>query len=133
MRNSGADVVVEGCGANGCEYMTGGTAVILGEVGENFGAGMSGGMAFVFDGEDNFATRANPETITWQRLSSQHWETKCRALIAEHALATDSKWSNAILDDWDRWRGQFWQIVPKEMLTRLPWPLDDEAELVAAE
>jgi len=133
VRNSGAEVVVEGCGANGCEYMTGGTAVILGEVGENFGAGMSGGMAFVLDTEGNFAARANAETITWNRLSSLHWETKCRALIAEHALATDSKWSNAILDDWDRWRGSFWQVVPKEMLSRLAWPLDDTAALVAAE
>ena len=133
VRNSGAEVVVEGCGANGCEYMTGGTAVILGEVGENFGAGMSGGMAFVLDSEGNFSARANDETITWNRLSSLHWDTKCRALIAEHALATDSKWSNAILDDWDRWRGHFWQVVPKEMLTRLPWPLDDVAQLVAAE
>jgi glutamate synthase (NADPH/NADH) large chain len=133
VRNSGAEVVVEGCGANGCEYMTGGTAVILGEVGENFGAGMSGGMAFVLDSEDNFAARANGETITWNRFASLHWETKCRALIAEHALATDSKWSNAILDDWDRWRGRFWQVVPREMLTRLPWPLDDAEQLVAAE
>ncbi len=133
VRNSGADVVVEGCGANGCEYMTGGTAIILGEVGENFAAGMSGGMAFVFDGEGNFERRANAESVIWQRFASLHWETKCRALIAEHALATDSKWSNAILDDWDRWRGHFWQVVPREMLSRLPWPLDDAEQLVAAE
>ena len=133
VRNSGAEVVVEGCGANGCEYMTGGTAVILGEVGDNFGAGMSGGMAFVLDTEYSFERRANPETITWQRLSSLHWETKCRALIAEHALATDSKWSNAVLDDWDRWKGQIWQICPREMLSRLSHPLDDAEQAVAAE
>ena len=133
VRNSGANVVVEGCGANGCEYMTGGTAVILGEVGDNFGAGMSGGMAFVLDEDGAFERRANPETIVWNRIASLHWETKCRALIAEHALATDSKWSNAILDDWDRWRGKFWQVCPKEMLSRLAWPLDDAAQLVAAE
>ena len=133
VRNSGADVVVEGCGANGCEYMTGGTAVILGEVGDNFGAGMSGGMAFVLDEDGAFERRANPETIVWNRIASLQWETKCRALIAEHALATDSKWSNAILDDWDRWRGKFWQVTPREMLIRLAWPLDDTAQLVAAE
>ena len=126
VRNSGADVVVEGCGANGCEYMTGGTAVILGSVGENFGAGMSGGMAFVLDEEAQFEAHANPESIVWQRLASLHWEAKARALIAEHAVATDSKWSNTILDDWDRWRASFWQVVPKEMLSRLGWPLDDE-------
>ena len=90
-------------------------------------------MAFVLDTEGNFAARANAETITWNRMSSLHWETKCRALIAEHALATDSKWSNAILDDWDRWKGQFWQIVPKEMLTRLAAPLTDAEQLIAAE
>ena len=133
VRNSGAVVVVEGCGANGCEYMTGGTAIILGEVGDNFGAGMSGGMAFVLDTDDNFARRANPDSIVWQRLASTYWETKARALIAEHAVATDSKWSNSILDDWERWRGHFWQVCPKEMLSRLEQPLDDARELIAAE
>ncbi len=133
VRNSGADVVVEGCGANGCEYMTGGTAVILGTVGENFGAGMSGGMAFVLDVDGCFARRANGETIVWQRIASAWWEAKAKALIAEHALSTDSKWSNSILDDWERWRGSFWQVCPKEMLSRLPHPLDDDAQAVAAE
>ena len=133
VRNSGATVVVEGCGANGCEYMTGGTAVLLGRVGMNFGAGMTGGMAFVLDPDGNFERVANPESIVWQRLGSRHWETRLRALIAEHAEATDSKWANGILDDWDRWRGRFWQVVPKEMLSRLEVPLSDEPELVAAE
>ncbi|MDX3885431.1 MAG: glutamate synthase large subunit [Sphingomonas sp.] len=136
VRNSGATVVVEGCGANGCEYMTGGTAVILGRVGQNFGAGMTGGMAFVLDEHGDFASRANPESIVWQRLASTYWETRLKALIAEHAVATDSKWSNIILDDWDRWRGHFWQVCPKEMVSRLEHPLSDaeaEAAAVAAE
>jgi glutamate synthase (NADPH/NADH) large chain len=134
VRNSGATVVVEGCGANGCEYMTGGTAVILGSVGENFGAGMTGGMAFVLDENDDFERRANPESIVWQRFASSHWEMRAKSLIAEHAVMTDSKWANTILDDWDRWRLRFWQICPKEMLTRLEHPLSDhEAEVVAAE
>ncbi|PTQ13527.1 glutamate synthase large subunit [Sphingomonas oleivorans] len=133
VRNSGATVVVEGCGANGCEYMTGGTAVILGAVGENFGAGMTGGMAFVLDEDDSFAARANPESIVWQRLASSHWETRLKALIAEHAVMTDSKWSNTILDDWERWRGRFWQVCPKEMLSRLEHPLDETTEAAAAE
>ncbi|MEE2916019.1 MAG: glutamate synthase large subunit, partial [Pseudomonadota bacterium] len=85
VRNSGATVVVEGCGANGCEYMTGGTAVVLGEVGANFGAGMTGGMAFIYDPEERFARRANPENIVWQRLASAHWEGVLRGLIEEHA------------------------------------------------
>ncbi|HEX7740914.1 MAG TPA: glutamate synthase-related protein, partial [Sphingobium sp.] len=134
VRNSGAQVVVEGCGANGCEYMTGGTAVILGRTGANFGAGMTGGMAFILDEDGSFAARANPESIIWQRLESTHWEAQLKALIAEHAVTTDSKWSNTILDDWDRWRRYFWQVCPKEMVNRLKHPLSDApAEVVAAE
>ena len=131
VRNSGATVVVEGCGANGCEYMTGGTAVILGRVGMNFGAGMTGGMAFVLDEDGRFDRVANPESIIWQRVASVHWETRLRAVIAEHAEATDSKWANTILDDWDRWRDRFWQVVPKEMLSRLSVPLQDEQAIAA--
>jgi glutamate synthase (NADPH/NADH) large chain len=133
VRNSGAEVVVEGCGANGCEYMTGGTAVVLGKVGMNFGAGMTGGMAFVYDADASFAARANPESIVWQRLASAHWEAKLRGLVEAHADATDSKWSQGVLEDWDRAIGHFWQVVPKEMLTRLSHPLDDAVEAVAAE
>ncbi|QKR99229.1 glutamate synthase large subunit [Sphingomonas sp. CL5.1] len=133
VRNSGATVVVEGCGANGCEYMTGGIAVVLGEVGANFGAGMTGGMAFVHDPKGTFARRANPESIVWQRLSSLHWESVLRNLIREHAEVTDSKWSRGILEDWEREAGHFWQVVPKEMLTRLAHPLDDSEVLEAAE
>ncbi|HEX9449185.1 MAG TPA: glutamate synthase large subunit, partial [Dongiaceae bacterium] len=78
VRNSGALTVVEGCGSNGCEYMTGGMAVILGAVGENFGAGMSGGMAFIYDEEGLFPERANTDSIIWQRLESDYWETRLR-------------------------------------------------------
>jgi glutamate synthase (NADPH/NADH) large chain len=133
VRNSGATVVVEGCGANGCEYMTGGIAVVLGQVGANFGAGMTGGMAFVYDPDGRFEARANPESITWRRLGSAHWEQVLRDLVAAHATATDSRWSKGLLDDWARVAGDFWQVVPKEMLTRLAHPLDDTLELVAAE
>jgi glutamate synthase (NADPH/NADH) large chain len=133
VRNSGATVVVEGCGANGCEYMTGGTAVILGPVGGNFGAGMSGGMAFVYDPEGTFAARANPESIVWNRLASAFWESELKALVMAHASETGSRWSRGLVEDWDRVAGDFWQVVPKEMLTRLPQPLDDTVEAVAAE
>jgi len=133
VRNSGAQVVVEGCGANGCEYMTGGIAVVLGEVGANFGAGMTGGMAFVYDPGAKFDRRANGESIVWRRLSSAHWEGVLRDLIAAHVAATDSRWSKGLLEDWERVAGDFWQIVPKEMLTRLSHPLDDTPEAVAAE
>jgi glutamate synthase (NADPH/NADH) large chain len=133
VRNSGATVVVEGCGANGCEYMTGGVAVILGAVGRNFGAGMTGGMAFLYDAHDTFERRANSDSIVWDRLRSAHWEATLRDLIEAHVHATDSKWARGLLDDWPRVAGRFWQVVPKEMLTRLPHPLDDTLELVAAE
>ncbi|MGY4398718.1 glutamate synthase (NADPH/NADH) large chain [Sphingomonas sp. UYAg733] len=133
VRNSGATVVVEGCGANGCEYMTGGVAVVLGAVGTNFGAGMTGGMAFIYDEDGSFARRANPESITWQRLSSMHWESVLLNLVRAHHAATDSKWSGSLLDDWGRMVDRFWQVVPKEMLTRLSHPLDDSVEMVAAE
>src|SRR5690606_25503416 len=68
VRNSGAAVVVEGCGANGCEYMTGGTAVILGPVGDNFAAGMSGGMAFVYDPDETLPLRVNGDSVIYRRL-----------------------------------------------------------------
>src|SRR6056297_2477182 len=74
VRNSGARVVVEGCGSNGCEYMTGGTAVILGNVGANFGAGMTGGMAYVYDPDGDFERRVNPDQVTWQRVQTDYWE-----------------------------------------------------------
>ena len=133
VRNSGADVVVEGCGANGCEYMTGGTAVVLGEVGPNFGAGMSGGMAFVYDPHGSFVRRANPETVVWQRVAARHWETVLHDLVVAHSRATDSKWSASLIDEWPRVLGDFWQVIPREMLGRLAHPLDDSPEAEAAE
>jgi glutamate synthase (NADPH/NADH) large chain len=133
VRNSGAHVVVEGCGSNGLEYMTGGMAVILGGVGSNFGAGMTGGMAFVLDHDGSFAEKANPDSIVWQRLDSAYWEEQLKALIMAHAHTTDSAWSRSIIEDWDRRRGEFWQICPKEMLTRLSHPLSDAETLEAAE
>lgn len=133
VRNSGAEVVIEGAGANACEYMTGGVAVILGTVGKNFGAGMTGGMAFILDTDDTLPRYANPESIIWQRLESSHWEERLLELIGEHAKATDSPWAHSIIDDWDHWREQFWQVCPKEMIDRLEHPLSDEEEIAAAE
>ena len=133
VRNSGARVVVEGCGANGCEYMTGGIAVILGKIGGNFGAGMTGGMAFILDTNGSFEGNANPDSIVWQRLDSAYWEGQLKTLVEAHAHSTDSKWSNSIIEDWDRRRGEFWQVCPKEMLTRLAHPLSDCEALEAAE
>jgi glutamate synthase (NADPH) large chain len=132
VRNSGASVVVEGCGSNGCEYMTGGTVAILGSVGDNFAAGMTGGMAFVHDAEERFQLRVNPETVVWQRIETRHWEGVLKSLIEQHVRETQSRFAEQLLVNWDREVGRFWQVVPKEMLTRLPAPLKAEPERAAA-
>ncbi|HEV2551046.1 MAG TPA: glutamate synthase large subunit [Stellaceae bacterium] len=132
VRNSGAALVVEGAGANGCEYMTGGTAVILGPVGDNFAAGMTGGMAFVYDPGEEFPARVNSETVIWQRLASPYWEARLCGLIEEHLRETQSRFAQQLFADWPRERERFWQVVPKEMLTRLPEPLTHAEPQAAA-
>ena len=74
VRNSGCTAVVEGCGAHGCEYMTGGTAIILGSIGDNFGAGMTGGMAFIYDEKNEFENFVNPASIVWQNVETEYWK-----------------------------------------------------------
>ena len=125
VRNSGADVVVEGCGSNGCEYMTGGTAVLLGRVGENFAAGMTGGMAFVYDEDGSFPLAINPESVIHQRLAASFWEGRLRALIEEHVAETQSRFAAQLLNDWRLERDRFWQVIPRELIGRLEQPLDD--------
>ncbi|MEP6343048.1 MAG: glutamate synthase large subunit [Maricaulaceae bacterium] len=127
VRNSGAVTVIEGCGTNGCEYMTGGTAVILGSVGDNFGAGMTGGMAYIYDEDGQFEKAVNPDSVVWQRISSVHYEEELKALITQHARETRSEFAEKILADWHLERDNFWQVIPKEMLTRLKHPLEDAA------
>jgi len=125
VRNSGADVVVEGCGANGCEYMTGGRAVILGAVGDNFAAGMTGGMAFVFDEAEDFDNRLNADTVVAAPVRSAHWEGVLKGLIEAHAAETRSRYAARLLERWDETLPRFRQVVPKEMVARLEHPLDD--------
>ncbi len=123
VRNSGATAVVEGCGSNGCEYMTGGQVVILGPVGANFGAGMTGGMAFVYDSNQDFEYRVNTESVIHQRIEVGHYEAMLRNLVTEHRKETSSAWAERILVNWDREVRNFWQVVPKEMLNRLEVPV----------
>jgi glutamate synthase (NADPH/NADH) large chain len=125
VRNSGADAVVEGCGSNGCEYMTGGTVAILGPAGDNFAAGMTGGMAFVYDPAGELPVLINDESVIYQRLASVHWESMLRALIEEHIRETQSLHAAQLLSSWDATRLQFWQICPREMIGRLEEPLSD--------
>ncbi len=128
VRNSGAVAVVEGCGSNGCEYMTGGTTVILGSVGANFAAGMTGGMAFVYDPEDILPVHINADSVIYQRMETEHWEDVARDLVTEHVRETQSRFAEQLLIDWRRERHRFWQVVPKEMLDRLEHPIGREAE-----
>ncbi len=132
VRNSGATAVIEGCGSNCCEYMTGGTVVVLGTVGDNFGAGFTGGMAFVYDPDDMFAHRVNPDTLTWQRVASRHWDGVLRGLVERHAAETSSKYAAMMLHDWEREAPRFWQVVPKEYVKYLPQPLTDTVEALRA-
>jgi len=123
VRNSGAEAVVEGCGSNGCEYMTGGTVAILGPVGDNFAAGMTGGMAFVYDADGSFERRVNAETVIWQRIETDYWEDVAKRLVQEHAETTQSKFAQRLLIDWSLEVGKVWQVVPKEMLNKLAHPI----------
>jgi glutamate synthase domain-containing protein 3 len=131
VRNSGAEVVVEGCGSNGCEYMTGGVAVILGRFGDNFGAGMTGGMAYLYDPDAEHALRLNDETVIVVPVLGSFWEAQLRGLVERHARETMSPRSTEILRHWGEELPKFRQIVPKEMLNRLSHPLSDEVAAAA--
>ncbi len=133
VRNSGAEVVVEGCGSNGCEYMTGGVAVILGSIGANFGAGMTGGMAYLYDPEGLSAELINPDTLVTCPVSVEHWEAQLKGLIEQHVAETGSARATEILRRWDSERGHFLQVCPKEMLAHLPHPLVIEPAAMPAE
>ena len=123
VRNSGAHVVIEGCGTNGCEYMTGGVAVILGSIGSNFGAGMTGGMAYIYDPQKIAKTQINLETLVIADLSVDYWVDQMKVLIEEHVRETGSVKGSNILDNWEIEKMAFLQICPKEMLTHIPFPI----------
>ncbi|WP_300516096.1 glutamate synthase large subunit [Aliiroseovarius sp.] len=133
VRNSGASVVIEGCGSNGCEYMTGGIAVILGSIGSNFGAGMTGGMAYLYDPEGEAQDHMNMETLVTNPVANAHWEAELKGLITRHFEETRSVKAGEILQHWDAEKANFLQICPKEMLDKLPVPLDSEAAAIPAE
>jgi glutamate synthase (NADPH/NADH) large chain len=133
VRNSGARVVVEGCGSNGCEYMTGGVAVVLGSIGANFGAGMTGGMAYLYDPEGLAHSMLNLETIVTCPVGMEPWEKDLKDLITQHTDQTGSPKAAEILRHWDLAVGNFIQICPKEMLVHLPHPLTNGPESMPAE
>ena len=133
VRNSGAHVVVEGCGSNGCEYMTGGVAVILGQIGANFGAGMTGGMAYLHDPDGAARAMMNMETLVTCPVTVDHWEAELKGLIERHLAETGSARAADILQHWDIERAHFVQVCPKEMLDKLSHPLGIEDAAVPAE
>ena len=112
VRNSAANAVVEGTGDHCCEYMTGGVVVVLGSVGRNVGAGMTGGLAYFYDEEGTFQANVNPEIVTVQRVISSAGETQLRSLIEAHGEKTGSAKAIAILADWPNALLKFWQVVP---------------------
>ena len=132
VRNSGATTVVEGCGSNGCEYMTGGTVVILGKSGDNFGAGMTGGMAFLYDEDQKFHLRVNPETLFFDQISSDYWTNELHQIILRHYQNTASQHAKRILNDWENEKNKFIHLCPKEALATLPQPLGFEMRLKQA-
>lgn len=112
VRNSGATAVVEGVGDHGCEYMTGGTAVVLGPTGRNFAAGMSGGVAYVYDATGDFASKCNMEMVQLETLESKADITTLRTLIEEHGENTGSDVAQEILADWNNAVTHFVKVMP---------------------
>jgi glutamate synthase (NADPH) large chain len=133
VRNSGASTVIEGCGSNGCEYMTGGVAVIIGEIGANFAAGMTGGMAYLYDPDGSAQTLMNMETVVTCPVTVDHWVVELKTLLERHVEETNSRKAADILHHWDVEIGNFLQICPKEMLSLLPVPLTIEETALPAE
>jgi glutamate synthase domain-containing protein 2/glutamate synthase domain-containing protein 3 len=114
VRNSGAHVVVEGVGDHGCEYMTGGRAVILGSIGRNFGAGMSGGVAYLWDEDERSRSRINLGMVDLEEMSDPEDMAELKALIEEHAQLTGSKRAQRILDSWEQQLGRFIKVMPRD-------------------
>ena len=130
VRLSGATTVVEGTGDHGCEYMTGGTVAVLGKTGRNFAAGMSGGVAYVYDEDGSFASRCNTSMVTLEKVltaaeqeagqkagiwhNGQTDEAQLKKLLEEHNRWTGSKRARVLLDDWAQARGKFVKVFPLE-------------------
>jgi glutamate synthase (ferredoxin) len=114
VRNSGATAVVEGIGDHGCEYMTGGVAVVLGEVGRNFGAGMSGGIAYVYDPNETFKSKCNHEGLNLDPLEDDVHVQELRTLIENHYNTTLSPLAQRILEQWESAVKDFIRVLPEE-------------------
>jgi glutamate synthase domain-containing protein 3 len=128
VRNSGATAVIEGAGEHCCEYMTGGCVVVLGETGRNFGAGMTGGHTYVYDVNETFERRCNPELIALSRLRGDEYEHFLKALIVEHLDKSGSPMARLLLDNWETQRHFFWHIMPKDNVVQIEAATEGSAE-----
>ena len=114
VRNSGAEAVVEGVGDHGCEYMTGGKVVILGETGRNFAAGMSGGVAYIYNPKDKFSALCNQDMVRLQGFEDEKEEQEIRNLIEKHRKHTGSELADGILANWEIHKNLFTVVMPKD-------------------
>lgn len=112
VRNSNAFAVIEGAGDHCCEYMTGGVVVVLGSVGRNVGAGMTGGLGYFLDEDATFTKKVNTEIVKLQRITTPTGEAQLKELISAHVDRTGSPKGKAILAEWETYLGKFWQVVP---------------------
>ena len=113
VRNSGVKAVIEGVGDHGCEYMTGGRVAVIGKTGRNFAAGMSGGVAYVFDEDGTFKDRCNKETVTLERLDERDLQ-ELEEMLKRHATYTKSARAWQILALWSETAGKFVKVMPKD-------------------
>ena len=112
VRNSGASAVVEGVGVHGCEYMTGGRVVVLGKTGKNFAAGMSGGIAYVLDEDNDLYTRMNKEMVFRLEISNKYDVIELKDMIKEHVALTNSEKGKKILDNFSEYLPKFKKVIP---------------------
>ena len=103
--------------------MTGGSVVILGKVGDNFAAGMTGGMAFIYDKSKDFENKVNPESVIWQNVETDYWKNFLKNLVLEHSNETESLISRDLISNFENEINNFIQVCPKEMLDKLDNPM----------
>ena len=114
VRNSGATAVVEGVGEHGCEYMTGGRVVVLGSVGKNFAAGMSGGVAYVLDEDSSLYTKLNKQLVSSREVTDKYDVLELKEMIQEHVAYTNSEKGKMILDNFSEYLPKFKKIIPHD-------------------
>ncbi|MGB7345616.1 MAG: glutamate synthase, partial [Pirellulaceae bacterium] len=130
VRNSGARTVVEGVGDHGCEYMTGGRVVVLGPTGRNFAAGMSGGIAYIWDRNGDFNLNCNLATVELEKIESAEEEAEVKEMITRHHQFTGSAVAKQALDDWDGFMAKCVRVMPTDFKRVLQQMKDAEVATV---